>query len=177
MCHCDDCQAFAHFVGRADSVLDGNGGTDAYHLPASRLAVVRGLDRLACVQMTRRRLIRWYCVTCGTPVANTYDTSRLSFLSLSLSALPAEQRDRQFGPSSGHVWTKFGHGDLSKVKRASIPAMLWRMASRMVSARLSGDHRNNPFFDRATGQPIRTPRRLTPVERAALDRKISHGMT
>ena len=27
-CYCDDCQAFAHFLGRADDVLDAYGGTE-----------------------------------------------------------------------------------------------------------------------------------------------------
>jgi hypothetical protein len=27
-CYCDDCQAFAHFLGRADAILDAHGGTE-----------------------------------------------------------------------------------------------------------------------------------------------------
>jgi len=172
MCHCDDCQAFAHFVGRADIILDSNGGTDAYQLPATRLSFKRGLDRLSCLQMTRHRLTRWHCAGCGTPVANTYGTSKLSFLSAPLCALPIGLRDQRFGASSGHVWTIFGQGNLANVKQVNIPAMLWRMAARMLTARLSGDHSNNPLFDRSTGKPIRPPCRLTSSERDELDRNI-----
>jgi hypothetical protein len=176
VCHCDDCQAFAHFIGRPNRVLDANGGTDAYQLPASRLMFSRGLDNLSCVRMTNRRLIRWYCSHCNTPVANTYDTSKLSFLSVPLCALPAEQRDEALGPSSGHVWTKFGHGDLSRAKQVSIPAMLLRMASRIAAARMSGDYLNNPFFDPITCKPICMPRHLTFAERSELDLKV-HAVT
>jgi hypothetical protein len=102
-------------------------------------------------------------------VANTYDASRLSFVSVPLWAAAPGSRDEALGPPSGHVWTRFGHGDLARVRRLNIPAMLWRMASRIAWARISGDYRNNPLFDPVSGKPIAAPRRLTPGERSALD--------
>jgi hypothetical protein len=170
-CHCDDCQAFAHFTGLAGRLLDANGGTDAYQLPASRVRITKGLATLACVQMTRRPLLRWHCETCRTPIANTYGTSRLSFVSLPLIGAPAMERDAILGSSSGHVWTKFGVGDLSQARQINILAMLWRMATRIVVARVSGDFRNNPFFNLTDGKPMVRPRRLSPAERRDLDRQ------
>lgn len=175
VCHCDDCQAFAHFTGQADLLLDGNGGTEAYQLPASRLRVLRGLDHLACVQMTARPLLRWHCGACLAPVANTYGAAQLSFVSVPLACASANDRDAVLAQSAGHVWTKFGHGDLSGVTQVSIPAMLWRMASRIVAARISGDYRNNPFFRPDTGEPIVAPRRLLEAERSELDCKARAG--
>jgi hypothetical protein len=173
VCHCDDCQAFAHFTGRADRLLDANGGTDAYQLPASRVRIIKGLEALACVQMTSRPLLRWHCATCRTPVANTYGTSAVSFVSLPLAAASGGDRESILGPSSGHVWTKFGVGDLSQARQVNIPAMLWRMACRIFVARVSGDYRNNPFFDHKDGRPIVEPRRLSPSERHDLDRRAA----
>lgn len=173
VCHCDDCQAFAHFTGRADRLLDANGGTDAYQLPASRVRIIKGLEALASVQMTSRPLLRWHCATCRTPVANTYGTSVLSFVSLPLAAASGGDREIILGPSSGHVWTKFGVGDLSQARQVNIPAMLWRMACRIFVARVSGDYRNNPFFDHKDGRPIVEPRRLSPGERHDLDRRAA----
>ena len=170
VCHCDDCQAYLMFLGRAGDVLDANGGMDAYQLPASAVGIARGQDMLACVQVTARPLLRWYCTRCRTPVAGTYHTARLSFVSLTVPR--TAEADAVLGPSSGHVWTKFGRGDLSRVRQVNIPAMLWRMASRIVTARLTGDYRNNPFFDRTTSRPIAEPRRLTAQERADLDRQV-----
>jgi len=170
ICHCDDCQAYLMFLGRADEVLDANGGMDAYQLPASAVSVARGQDLLACVQVTPRPLLRWYCSGCRTPVAGTYHTAKLSFISLTVQRGAAA--DAVLGPPSGHVWTKFGRGDLSQVRQMSIPAILWRMAWRIVKARFTGDYRNNPFFDRATSRPIASPRCLTADERAELDGKV-----
>lgn len=171
ICHCDDCQAFARFTGRAEYVLDANGGTDAYQLPASRVRIIKGQEALACVRMTTRPLLRWHCASCRVPVANTYGTSALSFVSLPLAAASAEDREAILGPSSGHVWTKFGVGDLSQAKQVNIAAMLWRMACRIIIARLSGDYRNNPFFGRNDGNPLVEPRRLSQAERHDLYRR------
>jgi hypothetical protein len=122
------------------------------------------------VQVTARPLLRWYCTHCRSPVASTYHTAKLSFISLTV---PRQvEVDAVLGPLAGHVWTKFGRGDLSHIRRVNIPAMLWRMASRIITARLTGDYRNNPFFDPTTSQPIAGPRRLTADERVDLDRKV-----
>jgi hypothetical protein len=171
-CNCDDCQAFAYFTRNSDSVLDATGGTDAYQLPASQLKVARGLDQLACVQVTTRALLRWHCAVCMTPIANTYGSSKLSFLSVPLCTVPLQNRLEVFGPSSGHVWTKFGWGDLSSVKQVSIPAMLWRIVVRIIVARITGDYRNNPLFNRDDGRPIAVPRHLSRSERFALDEMV-----
>jgi hypothetical protein len=42
----------------------------------------------------------------------------------------------------------------------------------MNTARLTGDYRNNPLFDRRTGLPVAAPRRLSRDERATLDAEI-----
>lgn len=172
ICHCDDCQAFARFLGRPE-LLDAHGGTDAWQMPASHLFIARGAAHLASIHLTPRRLLRWYCRDCRFPVANTYDSSRLSFLSLPLAGCDPARADALLGPSAGHVWTKFGTGDLAHVKQVNIPAMLYRMLSRILRARLTGDWRNNPLFDRETGTPLSPPQRLTPQERAGLAGRIA----
>lgn len=175
VCHCDDCQAYAEFLGSSDSILDANGGIHAYQLPASRFRLVTGIEELACVQVTRRPLLRWYCRKCRTPVAGTYHTSKLSFLSVTIPCQGSREVDQVLGLSSGHVWTQFGWGDLSSVRQVNIPAMLWRMGSRILTARISGDYRKNPLFDPVTAKPIAPPRRLTGDERAALDAKVQRS--
>jgi hypothetical protein len=171
ICHCDDCQAFACFTGSEAKILDSNGGTDAYQLPSSQIELHKGVEHLACVKMTSGRLLRWYCLTCRTPVANTYDSSKLSFVSVPLCGASKGDRNTVCGPPSGHVWTKFGWGDLSDVTQYSIPRMLWRMLSRIVRARFSGDYRNNPFFHQ-NGNPIAIPYSLSRAERIAVNASV-----
>lgn len=171
-CHCNDCQAFAWHLGRAGEILDAHGGTEVVQSPASRLTVRQGLDRLACVHLTRGPLLRWYCGACRSPLGATFNTSTRSFLSVPLTCCAPAQADRLLGPNAGHVWTQFGAGDLSKVKRINLPAMALRIGWRMSIARLSGDYRNNPLFDRRTGLPVAPPRRLSREERALLDAEV-----
>lgn len=172
VCYCDDCQAFAEFLGREADCLDAHGGTDVFQTPASRLTITAGADRLACVQVTHRPLLRWYAACCQTPIANTYGSSKRSFLSMILVGFQPTARDAALGPVSGHAWTNFAEGDLGKVKPLNIPAMLVRIVTRIIGARLTGDYRRNPLFDRATGAPIATPRRLTGPQRSLIDARI-----
>jgi hypothetical protein len=174
ICHCDDCQAFAAFTSHAAEILDAHGGTDAYQLPSSQIEILHGAEHLACAKVTSRPLLRWYCHACRTPVANTYHTSRLSFVSVPLCGARPDDRDAFCGPPAGHIWTKFGWGDLSGVRRYSIPAMLWRMLSRIVLARLTGAYRQNPFFS-PDGAPIAVPLFLSHDERSALDVSVRRG--
>jgi hypothetical protein len=169
VCCCDDCQAFAAWLGDPRANLDAHGGTNVFQTPASRLVLHRGGEQLACVQVTSRPLLRWFCAACRTPIANTYGTARLSFLSAILVGAEPGQIDGRLGPSKGYAWTKSGHGDLAGVPQLSIPPVLWRMASRAAVAFVSGDWRRNALFDPATGAPVAAPCRLTPDERTSAD--------
>ena len=170
ICHCDDCQAFAWFL-EAPGVMDAHAGTDVFQTAAHRLDITQGREHLACVQVTKRPLLRWYCDDCKTPLANTYGAAQWSFLSVILYGFDPAARDGVLGPPSGHVWTQYAKGDLNGVSQCSIPAMIWRILSRMASARLSGGFRRTPLFDPQTGRPIATPLRLTASMRKALDER------
>ena len=58
-CYCDDCQSFAHFLGRADDVLDAHGGTDVFSMTLAHLEITEGADQLACVRLTAGGMFRW----------------------------------------------------------------------------------------------------------------------
>jgi hypothetical protein len=69
-CHCDNCQAYAHHLGRA-GIRDDRGGTDAFQTNASRLEIARGLDKLASLRVANqpmRPAIHWYAACCATPL-------------------------------------------------------------------------------------------------------------
>jgi len=69
ICYCQDCQAFARFLGRPD-VLDPAGGTDIFHMPAARVKLTAGTDAVCCLHFSSR-VFRWYTDCCRTPIANT----------------------------------------------------------------------------------------------------------
>src|SRR5271165_2181914 len=82
ICYCRDCQAFAHFLGRADETLDAQGGTDIVQTLPATIAFTQGVDALACMRLTENGLLRWYSACCSTPIGNTLANYKISFIGL-----------------------------------------------------------------------------------------------
>ncbi len=170
VCYCDDCQSFSHFLGRADDVLDANGGSDIFQTSSARVELTQGADRLACVRLTARGLLRWHTTCCNTAVGNTPASRGLPFVGLIHTcmdhATDGQSRDEALGPVRNRVNARFAKGDLSGVdgdQKFSF-SLLFRLAPPMLMGRLRGEHTRGPFFDPATGQPRATPRVLTEEE-------------
>jgi hypothetical protein len=173
VCYCDDCQAFAHFLGRADEILDASGGTDIFQMSPAKVRFTTGLDRLACMRLTRKGLLRWYASCCNTPIGNTLPTAQIPFISLirPFIAPPGDvSASAALGPVRARVFERFATGDKGAIPKGGPP--LWRVLLRvlrlMLTWRLRGDHWRSPLFDATTGLPIAAPRVLSETERAAL---------
>ena len=173
VCYCDDCQAFAHYLGRADTVLDDYGGTSLTQVSPSRLTIAQGAQHLSCVRLTNRNLLRWYASCCGMPVGNTPGSHKLHFLGLihvflDLSALEVTDREA-LGLVRARVFKRFATGDRSVIN--AMPGSFWPFLlggmRRILGGRLTGAYRSTPFFDSA-GQPVAVPHRLTQEERSRL---------
>lgn len=87
VCMCKDCQAFAHYLGRADQMLDDQGGTEIIPIHPGRMRFVKGIGQLACVRLSDDGLRRWYTSCCKTPVANTHPKNALPFAGVHRSVL------------------------------------------------------------------------------------------
>ena len=171
VCYCDDCQAFAHHLGAAAATLDAQGGTDIFQMSPARLAVVQGLDRLACLRVTARGPLRWYSDCCKTPIGNTAPTRQLPIVGLILSSVEAEPRelDEVLGPVRARIMTRYAKGTVADsapayegFPKSHIVRMLWKI----LVWRVRGDHRRSPFFDPGTGKPIASPHFLHDHEHA-----------
>ena len=173
VCYCDDCQAFAHHLGRADTVLDNYGGTSIFQVSPSRLTISEGERHLACVRLTGRNLLRWYAACCGTPIGNTPGSRKLHFLGLihvfldfSELEVPA---DKVFGPIRARAFKKFATGDRSVIialPEEGLPFLLGGIR-RILGALLTGAYRFTPFFDGA-GIPVAAPQCVSQEERSQL---------
>lgn len=174
VCHCRDCQVFAHYLGREKEMLDDHAGTAVYQTDLSRFEITKGRDRIACVNLTHKPMLRWYCEVCRTPIGNTLGSNRNGFLSLVLSGFDHGKTNALLGKDAMHVATRSGAGDRSKVKKAGIAgitAMLWDMATRAINARMKPELRKSSLFDETSGKPVTTPIKLTRAERLELDEK------
>lgn len=167
-CYCDDCQAFAHYLGRADDVLDVHGGTEIVQMSPANVAFVEGVDKIEAIRLTEKGLVRWYAGCCNTPIGNTMATGGVPFIGVvrAFIAAPANA----LGPIRGRAFTKSAKGGSDAVPKDGLPELLLvaRMLGKLLRWRLRGDHTRSALFDAATGKPLVEPRVLAAAEREEL---------
>jgi hypothetical protein len=165
ICYCKDCQAFAYFLKRDQEILDERGGSDVIQTLPKYVTITEGIEKLACMRLTHKGLLRWYASCCNSAIGNTMATPKLSFVGLVHTCLASESHslDEVFGPV--RVWnnTSTARGE-PKLKDAGLgPAVVWALGM-ILKARLNGDYKHTPFFRRETGAPIVTPNVLSNAE-------------
>jgi len=171
-CLCDDCQAYARFLGRADEILDVYGGTDLSYATPGRVSFTHGQEQLRCVRLTAQGLLRWYADCCKTPIAHTPPSHRIAFVGiphLALHGRDAEARDRDLGPLRCRVQARFAIVKPPAPTHLNEPASVRaRDYASILWATLRGQNRPTPFFD-ADGAPTIAPTVLTSEERRRLE--------
>ena len=169
-CYCRDCQAYARYLGREQALLDGNGGTEIIACVPGGVQFTVGVDRLACVSLGERGLLRWHAQCCRTPIGNTPRDRRSAHVSIARACLPAGDAAmvRAFGPARIALNVRSARGPVDATPIATARAVPG-IVRNVVSARLARRVADNPFFTRDDGLPISTPRVLSDTERKALD--------
>jgi len=167
ICHCSDCQAFAHYLDQADRVLDEHGGTDICQVSPRTVRFETGADQLACVRLTAKGPYRWFAACCRSPLANT--VPGLPFAGL---IRPTVQPDGAgLTTIHGRIFGCDAVGDpatLEASRRIPLP-LLGRVMRKLALRRLRGDHRHSPFHDHASGRATVKPTLLSPDQREALE--------
>lgn len=167
VCYCDDCQAFAHHLGRAD-LLDAHGGTDIVQVAPAALSFDRGAERILGVRLGPKGLHRFYADCCKTPLGNTVGTG-IPFVGIVAQAFDGEgDRDSLLGEPIGAIQGKYAVGAAPEGSTKMNLRLLARAVRMILGWRLSGKAWPHPFFDRATGAPNRPLTILSRAERDAL---------
>ena len=166
VCYCRDCQAFAHALGRAADILDANGGTDVVAAQPQQVTFTAGAERLACLSLTEKGLLRWYASCCSTPIGNTQRDFHFAHVGLLHNCLEHGTRsiEESFGPVRLVSGTASAKGPVDP-KRWSTLAGVARFVAALIRARLNGSYRRTPFFDAKTGRPIAAAHVLSVEER------------
>ena len=169
VCYCRDCQAFAHFLGRVNEVLDERGGSEIIQIPPRNLTFTQGREALACMRLTEKGLLRWYAACCNTPIGNTLSTPKISFVGLVHNCIESRDRslDDSFGPIRAWVNPKGAKGE-PKPAAAGQGPVIWWFITRVLRARLNGDYKHTPLFHADTGRPVVIPRVLSSDEYAGV---------
>ena len=175
-CYCDDCQAFAHFLGREGEVLDAYGGTEVAQMSLANVAFTAGVDNVAAVRLTAKGLMRWYASCCNTPIGNTLATPALPFIGLIRAFIDAPSS--VLGPVRGRGFANNAKGGRAAVPKDGWPdvVMLARVLPKLLGWRLRGDHKRSALFD-AAYRPLAEPRVLDAAERENLRRRCARWRT
>jgi hypothetical protein len=170
VCYCDDCQAFAHQLGRAD-LLDPRGGTDIVQVAPASLEFVQGQERIVGLRLTTNGLFRWYAACCNTPVGNTLSAA-IPFVGITVQtfAKGARHPDDLFGKPIGAIMGKYAIGGAPSGSTGIKLSLLVRAIRMVLGWRLSGQTWPHPFFQRGTRAPIYPLSVLSRQQREAIRR-------
>jgi hypothetical protein len=141
VCYCDDCQAYAHQLGRAD-LLNAKGGSDIVQLAPAALTFTEGQDRIAGLRLTPKGLHRWYASCCNTPVGNP------------VQSFDAPRVDDVFGAPVGEIFGKCAVGEPPPGSTRFSPTLFLRAIGKVIGWRLRGKTWPHPFFAHDTRAPI-----------------------
>jgi hypothetical protein len=166
VCHCKDCQAYAHALGQASAVLDDSGGTDIVATLPRQVHFEQGLESLACLSLAEGGLLRWYAACCNTPIGNTPRDHKMSYVGLVHSCLASQPMEASFGSARIHLQTQSATRPVAPTRLPMVLA-IFKLMKTMLPVRWNGRYRENPFFDAHSGAPVRPPRVLSPGELAA----------
>lgn len=158
VCYCDDCQAFASCLDRADDVLDEYGGTDIFQLAPSQIEITKGREKILCLRLSDKGMFRWYTACCKTPIGNTLSAAG-PFVGMIHSFMDdRETRDRDLGPVRGYVGTKFSREELpEEIRKRGFPLTeVIRTVYKLALWKVTGKNRPSPFFH-ADGTPVSEP--------------------
>ena len=165
ICYCRDCQAFAHFLNRAEDILDSQGAGDIVQVSPSKLVFTQGKDLLTNMKLTEAGMLRWYTRCCNTPVGNTPANYKVAFVGLARICLVGDRDDitRTFGPVAIRSSSKSAKGQVPR----NSPRMIFAIGhffSLLVGGLLRGSYRRTPFFHSANGHPVVSPKPLSTQE-------------
>lgn len=171
VCYCDDCHAFACYLGRND-ILDVHGGTDIFQLTPAQVRITHGLDQLRVLRLTPTGLLRWYAGCCKTPIANTPTSARVPFVSLIHAFMDhagdGRPRDAVLGPIIATGLARTAPDRPPADAALGVPLRVVLRNIRMIGlAWLAGKQQPSPFFD-ARRVVAREPTVLTGFERQRL---------
>lgn len=169
VCYCKDCQSFAHFLGRADDILDEMGGTEVVATHPGNVTFTQGRESLACMSLSPRGALRWYASCCNTPLGNTSRNFKVAYVGMVHRCLTGSPQAREavFGPVRMLANTGSANGKPPPLRHSAVTAVL-RVLWLMARGRLDGSYRRTPFFDLARGEPVVAPKVISKAERDRL---------
>ena len=166
VCYCDDCQAYAHQLGRAD-LLDDKGGSDIVQIAPATLRFTKGQDRIAGLRLTPKGLYRWHATCCNTPVGNTL-TPTMPFVGIPVQSFDTPRPDDVFGAPLCAIFGKYAVGEPPPGSTKLHLGMFARAIGKVLGWRFGGKVWPHPFFARENSAPLYPLTTISQERREAL---------
>jgi hypothetical protein len=153
-------------LGQESETLDAQGGSDVVQTLPKNVTFTQGVDALACMRLTEKGMVRWYAGCCKTPIGNTLENYKISFIGLLHNCLESPQHPLQnsFGAVRTYANPQGAIGD-PKPKPKGMGTTIWWLLRTILKARVNGDYARTPFFK--DGKPVSIPRVINSQERAS----------
>jgi hypothetical protein len=158
VCYCSDCQAFARNLDNETDILDEFGGTDIFQITPAQVDITEGNNQLRCMRLTEKGLYRWYTACCKTPVGNMMSAG-MPFIGMVHNFMDDDGvRDKNLGPVIFYALGKSAIKTPPEDKNdKGFPfRIMVRAISKMIMAKIRGQHKPNAFFD-DDGKPVSEP--------------------
>jgi len=162
-CLCKDCQSFASYLKNEDKILDEHGGSELFQTYPAYLKITEGKDKLACIQLKPKSLMRWHTTCCNTPVANTMPSAKMPFVGVSVKLMKFSSDEKKLKVLGPVIMKAFGHsarGPKPADAHDTFPkSFMPRILKFMAIGFLKSQYRPSPFF--ADNQPTFKPKVLS----------------
>ncbi|MCZ6710540.1 MAG: DUF6151 family protein [Gammaproteobacteria bacterium] len=171
VCMCQSCQAFAHFLGRAETMLDAHGGTDVYQLTPAQVRISQGEDNLHCVRLSDKGILRWYTSCCKTPIGNTLPSASIPFVGMPtifVDHTDEQSLDELLGPVRHRVYARYAISEPENAHQSGPISLIMGTMVNMLVNSVRGLGKPTPFFEPDSGNPVAVPEVLSADDRTAL---------
>ncbi|MDG1738742.1 MAG: DUF6151 family protein [Paracoccaceae bacterium] len=162
-CYCKSCQTAANILGYTET-LDKYGGTEVFQTVPSKITFLSGDDKLACLRLSPKGLLRWYASCCDAPLFSMPNANWYAIAGVNMARVDAANKDAFGKPVSFHA-TKSAQNPPIDLKDFGVKRAFVRLTWRALKAALRRDS-GKPFFTE-TGEIAVAPRVVTLEERRA----------
>ena len=149
VCCCIDCQAFANYLDKGDTVLDECGGTRIYQTSQSQVKIGQGIEHIICLKLTQKGITRWYSACCNTPIGNTLN-AKMPFIGLVHSFMQhSPDLAQNLGPVRAYVQTQYAIKTPTYLKHsAKFPlGITLRIVRKILSWKIRKMGQPSVFYD------------------------------
>jgi hypothetical protein len=172
-CYCDDCQVYAHHLGRAD-LLDSAGGTEVVPVYPSEFQFAAGLENLQCLRLSDKGVYRWYTACCNTPIANTQPGFPwVGVFHRVYNVQDAKYLEKTVGQIRARIHGRFARGTppAGTPKKMNLQSYISVMPF-LLKGFFQKKAQKSPFFQADGLTPIKDPKVLTAEERNQVRQRL-----